>query len=61
MIDAADVVFCAFDDFPFSSNTLTKAAVFEKPVVVSEGYLMAERVRSYRTGEVVPQGNAEAA
>jgi glycosyltransferase involved in cell wall biosynthesis len=35
--------------------------VFRKPVVVSDGYLMAERARNYRMGEVVPEGDANAA
>ena len=54
-IRAADVLFAAYHDFAHSSNTLTKAAVFEKPVVVSDGHLMAERARKYRLGEVVRQ------
>ncbi len=39
---------------------LTKAAVFKKPVVVSDGFLMAERVRVYRMGENVPEGDVSA-
>lgn len=60
LVQACDVLFAAYVDFPHSSNTLTKAAVFEKPIIVSEGHLMAARVREYRLGEVVPQGDAEA-
>ncbi len=30
------------------------------PIVVSDGYLMAERVRKFELGEVIPEGNAEA-
>jgi hypothetical protein len=37
-----------------------EAAWFERPVVVSDGHLMAERVRAYRLGEVVPEGDVEA-
>ena len=61
LVQACDVLFAAYVDFPHSSNTLTKAAVFEKPIVVSDGHLMAARVREYRLGEVVPQGDSEAA
>ena len=61
LVQACDVLFAAYVDFPHSSNTLTKAAVFEKPIIVSDGHLMAARVREYRLGEVVPQGDAEAA
>ena len=57
---AADVVFAAFRNFPHSSNTLTKAAVFEKPVLVSNGSLLEQRVRRYGIGEVVPEENSHA-
>jgi glycosyltransferase involved in cell wall biosynthesis len=59
MVQAVDVIFAAFEDFPHSSNTLAKAAAFKKPVVVSEGYCMARRTREFKMGEVVEQGNAE--
>jgi glycosyltransferase involved in cell wall biosynthesis len=58
---AADVIFAAYLDFADSSGILTKAAVFRKPVIVSDGYLMAERVRKYRMGRVVPEGDVLAA
>ena len=56
-----DVFFGAYLDFPNSSNTLAKAALFRRPVIVSEGYLMAERVRKFRLGVVVAEGDADAA
>ena len=56
----SDAVVAAYREFPNSSNALTKAAVFERPIVVSDGYLMAERVRKFKLGEVIPEGNAEA-
>jgi len=57
---ASDIVFAAYRSFPNSSNALTKAAVFERPIVVSDGYLMAERVRKFGLGEVIPEGDTEA-
>ncbi len=57
---ACDVIFAAYIDFPNSSGILTKAAVFQKPIIVSDGFLMAERVRKYQMGEVVPEGDVEA-
>jgi glycosyltransferase involved in cell wall biosynthesis len=57
---ASDAVVATYRAFPNSSNALTKAAIFERAIVVSEGYLMAERVRKYHLGEVIPEGNAEA-
>ena len=59
VISASDVVFAAYRNFPNSSNVLTKAAIFERPVLVSDGYLMAERVREFQLGEVVPEGDVE--
>jgi hypothetical protein len=60
IVCASDVIFAAYRNFPHSSGTLTKAAVFEKPLIVSEGHLMAKRVREFRMGEVVPQDDNEA-
>jgi glycosyltransferase involved in cell wall biosynthesis len=57
---ASDIVVAAYRSFPNSSNALTKAAVFERPIVVSDGYLMAERVRGFGLGEVIPEGDTEA-
>jgi glycosyltransferase involved in cell wall biosynthesis len=60
VIRASDVIFAAYLDFPNSSGILTKSAVFQKPIIVSDGYLMAERTRQYHLGEVVPEGDVEA-
>jgi glycosyltransferase involved in cell wall biosynthesis len=60
VVAASDIIFAAYRDFPNSSNILTKAAVFRKPVLVSDGYLRAERVRKFGMGEVVPEGDIQA-
>ena len=60
VLAACDILYAAYLDFPHSSGIVAKAAAFEKPLIVSEGYLMAERVNLFRMGEVVPQGNADA-
>jgi hypothetical protein len=60
VIAAADIVFAAYTDFPSSSNILTKAAFFERPIIVSEGHLMAERTRDYNLGEIIPEGDVGA-
>jgi glycosyltransferase involved in cell wall biosynthesis len=57
---SSDIIFAAYTDFPNSSGILTKAAVFERPVIVSDGYLMAERARAYHLGEVVKERDTEA-
>jgi glycosyltransferase involved in cell wall biosynthesis len=60
LLSACDVLYAAYLDFPNSSNMLTKAALLKKPVIVSDGHLMAERVRRFRMGEVIPQGDVDA-
>jgi hypothetical protein len=57
VIQTSDILYAAYIDFPHSSNTLTKAAVFEKPVIVSRGHLMERRTRDFRLGEVVTQND----
>lgn len=60
LIDACDIIAACYTDFPHSSNILSKAAFLKKPVIVNDGYLMAERVRKYALGEVIPQGDLSA-
>lgn len=55
IVDACDILFAAYERFPYSSNLITKAAVFEKPIIVSEGYCMAERVKAFRMGMSIPE------
>lgn len=57
LIDVCDVLFAAYENFPSSSNILTKAAVFEKPVIVSDGFCMGERVKKFNLGATIPEGN----
>ncbi len=53
LILASDVIFAAYRNFSRSSNMLAKAAIFRKPILVSDGSLMAKRVRYYQMGIVV--------
>lgn len=57
ILSCSDVIFAAYREFPNSSNLLAKAAVFERPILVSEGHLMAERVKRFELGEIVHEGN----
>ncbi len=56
-IRCATVVWNIHIDWPGSSNTLTKAAAFGKPVVVGRGHLLEERVREFRLGEVCDEND----
>src|SRR5690606_17180288 len=53
LVRACSVLWAVYPNSPHSSNTLTKAAVFERPVLAADGHLMARRIREYRLGEVV--------
>jgi hypothetical protein len=50
VVDICDVIFAVYRNFPFSSNIMTKAALFNKPMVVSAGKLMAHRVNKFDLG-----------
>ena len=52
-----DILFGVYHQFAHSSGLLTKAAFFQKPVIVSKGYCMEERVRKYHLGLVVDEGD----
>jgi glycosyltransferase involved in cell wall biosynthesis len=60
VLSSADVIWAAYRSFPNNSNILTKAALLEKPVLVSDGYLMGRLAKEYQLGEVVPEGDREA-
>lgn len=55
LIAAGDIVYAAYHNFRHSSNLVAKAAHFQKPIVVSRGFCMEERVRRYSLGAVVQQ------
>lgn len=61
MISHADVIFAAYRDFNCSSNMLSKAATFEKPVVVPRGTYIGEEVVRYGIGVAVALSDAEQA
>ena len=57
IISISDVIFAVYRDFWRSSNMLSKAAYFEKPILVAKSCLMGDRVEQYRIGYAVPQGD----
>jgi hypothetical protein len=54
IIAASDVIFAVYRDFYRSSNMLSKAAYFEKPILVADNCLMGKRVTKYEIGLAVP-------
>lgn len=61
LVNVCDVIFAMYEDFPHSSNLITKSALYGKSVLVSSGGYMEEVVRRYQLGEVVPAGDIQAA
>lgn len=59
LVNVCDVLFAAYNDFLHSSNILTKAAIFKKPVIVSQGYCMSERVHKFGLGLMIKEGDAQ--
>jgi glycosyltransferase involved in cell wall biosynthesis len=60
LLSKCEAIYAAYLDFPHSSGILSKAAALKKPVIVSEGYLMAERVRHFKLGEIISEGKVPA-
>ena len=58
VIALSDIVFAAYHKFSISSNMPGKAAAFEKPILVSQGYLMGARVNQYQIGLTAPEDDA---
>jgi hypothetical protein len=59
IVNTCDILFAAYKDFPYSSNILTKAAYFHKPVIVSSGFCMEKRVLTHNIGATISQGNVQ--
>jgi glycosyltransferase involved in cell wall biosynthesis len=57
LVEMSDILYAAYDNFLHSSNALTKAAVFERPVIVSKGYCMEERTKQYNLGTSIEYGD----
>lgn len=60
IIAASDLIFAVYRDFQISSNMPGKAASFRKPILVSDRYLLGERVLHYGIGRAVPEDDATA-
>jgi hypothetical protein len=52
-----DIPFIVYNDFPSSSNILTKSAYFKKFVISSERFCIGEDVKQYDLGLTVEEGN----
>ena len=59
IIRASDIVFAVYRNFTISSNMPGKAAAFNKPILVANGYLMGRRVEQYQIGSSVAEDRPE--
>ncbi len=60
LYEIADIIYAIYNAFDKSSNTLSKACLFRKPILVADGkYLMADRVKKFNLGFVANENNAE--
>ena len=59
LVGACDLLWGVYQEFSHSSNLLGKAAALHVPVLVADGYVMAERVQRYGLGLVVPEHGGE--
>lgn len=57
LVAESDIIFAVYENFKHSSNILTKAAFFRKPVVVSDSHCMGERVQKFRLGLTVKEND----
>lgn len=58
LVKICDVVFAVYQNFASSSNLLTKAALFEKPLLVSDAFCMGERVRQFHLGLAIDENSS---
>jgi glycosyltransferase involved in cell wall biosynthesis len=59
LVKTCDILFAAYEKFPYSSNILTKAAVFNKLLIGSNGYCIEKRVRQFQLGITIEEGNVK--
>ncbi|MEE9542775.1 MAG: glycosyltransferase [Thermodesulfobacteriota bacterium] len=57
LMEATEIVYASYDGFYHSSNILAKAAIFKKPLIVTDGFCMGERVREFGIGLTVDYGD----
>jgi hypothetical protein len=59
LVNTCDILFAAYENFPYSSNILTKASVFNKLLIGSKGYCIGKRVHQFQLGLTIEEGNVE--
>lgn len=60
VLNRFDVIYAGYHAFPHSSNMPAKAAGLGKPLIVSSGYVLAERTERHALGKVIPERDVDA-
>lgn len=60
VLHSFDIIYAGYHSFPHSSNMPAKAAGLRRPMIVSDGYLLGDRVSRFRLGRVIPQCDVDA-
>lgn len=58
-VNTCDYIYIVYKDFPHSSNLLTKAAYFQKPVLSSDQGLLGQRVSQFGLGVCLTHSDPE--
>jgi len=59
LVSACDVIYAVYSDFNSSSNSLTKAAGLQRPILAAKDSLMGERVVAHRIGLATASNDAD--
>ncbi|MEO5911180.1 MAG: glycosyltransferase [Pelobium sp.] len=59
LISISTIVYASYINFSFSSNLIGKAALFNKPVLVTSESFMGSIVEKYKLGKSVQEGNVQ--
>jgi hypothetical protein len=59
LVNTCDILFAAYENFPYSSNILTKAAVFKKPLIATRGSCVGNRVLQFQMGLTIDEGSLD--
>ena len=60
LVVVSDLIWGLYRNFDRSSNILGKSAMFHKPILVSDKFLMGERVKKYGIGIALDEDNTHA-
>jgi glycosyltransferase involved in cell wall biosynthesis len=58
LVSVADILTVVYEHFPYSSNLVTKAALFRKLLIGTDQGCIGERIRRFELGVTVREGDA---